>query len=30
MAFRNIQKGELWAYIRWRIAQAWQRLRGRS
>jgi hypothetical protein len=30
MAFSRIQKGERWAYIRWRIAQVWRRIQGRS
>jgi len=30
MSFSPIQKGERWAYIRWRIAQVWRRIQGRS
>lgn len=30
MSFSNVQKGERWAYIKWRIVRVWQRLRGRS
>jgi hypothetical protein len=30
MSFSRIQKGERWAYIRWRIAQVWRRIQGRS
>ena len=30
MSFSKIQKGERWAYIKWRIAQVWRRMQGRS
>jgi len=30
MSFSKIKKGERWAYIKWRIAQAWRRIQGRS
>jgi hypothetical protein len=30
MSFSKIKKGERWAYIKWRIAKVWQRIRGRS